>query len=91
MSETTPAVGEAAHESPEARKQDVTVELDGKPRVLKKGKYTGRTLKLVLGVPIEHELEEVIGREFKPIANDAEIHIKGGEKFVSHVGQGQAS
>lgn len=56
-----------------------------------RGEYTGRTLKLALGVPVEHELDQVIKHEFREIANDQKVHIHGGEKFVSHCGQGQSS
>lgn len=69
----------------------VEVELNGAVKRIAGGEYTGRTLKLALGVPIEHELDEVIRGEFKEIANDQKVHIKGGEKFVSHCGQGQSS
>lgn len=69
----------------------VVVDLNGAPRKIKGGEYTGRTLKLALGVPAEHELDLVAHGEFRPIANDDKIKIKGGEKFVSHCGQGQSS
>jgi hypothetical protein len=69
----------------------VEVELNGIEKRIPRGEYTGRTLKLALGVPVEHELDQVIKHEFRPIANDAKLHIKGGEKFVSHCGQGQSS
>jgi hypothetical protein len=69
----------------------VEVELNGVPKRITHGDYIGRTLKLALGVPVEHELDEVIKGEFRPIANDQRVHINGGEKFVSHCGQGQSS
>jgi hypothetical protein len=69
----------------------VEVELNGLPRKIARGEYTGRTLKLALGVPVEHELDEVIKGEFRPIHNEDKVHIKGGEKFVSHCGQGRSS
>ncbi len=69
----------------------VEVELNGTHKHIAGGEYTGRTLKLALGVPVEHELDQVIHHEFRPIANDARIDIHGGEKFVSHCGQGQSS
>jgi hypothetical protein len=71
--------------------QLVQVDLNGMPREIRRGEYTGRTLKLVLGAPAEHELDKVVNGEFIPIANDEKIHIHGGEKFVSHCGQGQSS
>jgi hypothetical protein len=69
----------------------VEVELNGIEKRISRGEYTGRALKLALGVPVEHELDQVVQHEFRPIANDAKIHIHGGEKFVSHCGQGQSS
>lgn len=69
----------------------VVIELNGEVRHIRAGEYTGRTLKAALDVPSEHELEQVIKGEFKPVANDQKIRIQGGEKFVSHCGQGQSS
>lgn len=88
------AAEEAAQpQGPEGHKDRdlVTVELNGTPQRIMAGKYSGRTLKLALDVPLEYELEQVVGGEFKPITDDTDIRIKGGEKFVSHIGQGQAS
>jgi len=75
----------------ELERKLVEVELNGTPRRIAGGEYTGRTLKLALGVPIEHELDEVVRGEFKEIPNDKRVHVHGGEKFVSHCGQGQSS
>ena len=72
-------------------KEVVHIELNGVQREIPAGEYTGRTLKLILGIPFEHELDQVIHHEFKPITNDQEVRIKSGEKFVSHCGQGQSS
>lgn len=69
----------------------VEVELNGSTRQIERGQYTGRELKLTLGVPVEHELDQVIKGEFRPVQNDEKVHIRGGEKFVSHCGQGQSS
>jgi hypothetical protein len=69
----------------------IEVELNGKPRHIAGGEYIGRTLKLALGVPVEHELDEVVRGEFKEIPNEKKVHVQGGEKFVSHCGQGQSS
>lgn len=69
----------------------IEVELNGTLKRIAGGEYTGRTLKLALGVPVEHELDEVSKGEFKEIPNDKKVHVHGGEKFVSHCGQGQSS
>jgi hypothetical protein len=81
--------GDAAAEG--RAKKLVAVELNGSTLRIERGQYTGRELKLALGVPSEHELDEVIKGEFRPVANDKKVHIQGGEKFVSHCGQGQSS
>lgn len=78
------------HEGKDERRR-VKIELNGEERKIPAGKYTGQTLKVVLAVPVEHELDEVVKQEFRPIANDQEVRIEGGEKFVSHCGQGQSS
>jgi len=84
---------ERSHESAgtEYERKLVEVELNGTPKRIAGGDYTGRTLKVALGVPLEYELDEVIHGEFKEIPNDKEVHVHGGERFVSHCGQGQSS
>jgi hypothetical protein len=69
----------------------VTVDLNGEKRRVRKGEYTGRSLKAVLMVPSDHELDEVVKGEFRLIEDDSKVHIKGGEVFVSHCGQGGSS
>lgn len=69
----------------------VTVKLNSVAKEIRRGEYTGRTLKLALGVPVEHTLELVRKGEFKTIADGEDIKVKGGEEFVSHCGQGQSS
>jgi hypothetical protein len=89
MHTTNETVHSAAAEDHERKL--VEVELNGTPKRIAGGEYTGRTLKLALGVPVEHELDEVIKGEFKEIPNDKKVHVHGGDKFVSHCGQGQSS
>ena len=69
----------------------VAVKVNGVPKEIRSGEYTGRTLKLALGVPVEHTLELVRKGEFKTITDCDDIKVKGGEEFVSHCGQGQSS
>jgi hypothetical protein len=93
MTTINPSAQEAANQARDVpdERHAVTVELNGTARQIQAGTYTGRSLRLALAVPLEYELEEVVRGEFKPIANDATVHIKGGETFVSHVGHGRAS
>ena len=87
--QTNETAGEALQK--EHERKLVEVELNGVPKHIAGGEYTGRTLKLALGVLVEHELDDVVHGEFKEIPNDKHVHVHGGEKFVSHCGQGQSS
>lgn len=84
---------EAPQISDEARSHArlITVQLNGTSTEIKAGPYKGSHLKRVLAVPQEHELDLVVSGEFRPIANDEHIDIRGGEVFVSHCGQGQSA
>lgn len=88
------------HEPPHTRHQEhpphpdpnlVSVTLNRNPVTIRRGQYTGAELKAALGVPVDHELDLVVNGEFKPIANEDKHHVRGGEVFVSQVGQGQSS
>ncbi len=74
-----------------ADKHLVQINLDGNEREIEKGKYLVGTLKKLVRVPDDYELDLVINGEFKPLADDAEIKIKGGEVLVSHVRRGGSS
>lgn len=69
----------------------VTVTVDGTPRPVPKGKYLVSEFKALLDVPVEYELDRVEAGRFEPLADDASLHIKGDEVFVSHVRRGGSS
>ncbi len=69
----------------------VTVTLNGAARKLRSGSYTGRQLRDALDVPAQYELDQVIDKDFRPIADSDHVVVKGGECFVSHCGQGASS
>jgi len=69
----------------------VTITLDGQEHQLKEGVYKIQGLKVMYGVPLDYELDEVVHGEFKPLNDERSIHIKGGEVLVSHVRQGSSS
>lgn len=71
---------------PDHKKVEVTV--DGKLIVLEKNKYLVSEFKQIVGVPPDYELDKVIDGVFTPLVDTAEIHLKKGDIFVSHVRQG---
>jgi hypothetical protein len=47
--------------------------------------------KVEVGVASDLELDQVVDGVFQPLDDNAEVHIKGGEVFISHVRQGGSS
>jgi hypothetical protein len=76
---------------PQDPKHLVAIEVDGTQRQVEKGKYVVSELKALLGIAPEYELDQVEGGRFEALADDATIHIKGEEIFVSHVRRGGSS
>ena len=70
---------------------EVQVTVDGVAKLIKKGKYVVSEFKLEVGVAPDLELDQVVDGVFQPLDDNAEIHIKGEEVFVSHVRQGGSS
>ncbi|PWT71110.1 MAG: hypothetical protein C5B46_08700 [Proteobacteria bacterium] len=84
----------AAQQVPPAAKPDkhvVTVTVDGQAKEVARGNHLVSEFKASVGVPADYELDQVVDGEFKPLADDATLHIKGGEVFVSHVRRGGSS
>jgi hypothetical protein len=69
----------------------VTITINDVPTEIARGSYQVATLKEILGVPADYELEEVKDGEFKPLQDQQHTAIQGGETFVSHVRRGGAS
>jgi hypothetical protein len=69
----------------------VTITVDGTERHIHAGTYRVGHLKTLLGVPAEYELDRVVHGEFQPLSDDAEIDIRAGLVFVSHVRCGGSS
>lgn len=87
MTETAPQKHEHGH-----HKHLVRVTIDGDRTVeLAAGNYLVAELKTKLGVAPEYELEIIDDGQFRPLADDVHIHIRGGEEFVSHVRSGGSS
>ena len=71
--------------------QEVAVIVDGVEQKVPKGTYLVSQFKALVGVDAAKELDEVVHGQLKPLDDNAEIVIKGGEKFVSHVRTGGSS
>ncbi len=79
------------HESSGKDQEFVPITVDGNLKHVLEGRHIVSTLKAEVGVPKDYELDQVIQGEFQALADDAPIHIKGHEVFVSHVRRGGSS
>jgi len=70
---------------------EVTITVNGVPRQIHRGSYTVAKLKEKLGIDASEELDQVVDGQFKPLADDGHIVIKGHEIFVSHKRGGGSS
>ena len=73
------------------RQHLVTVTINGHPKEIPRGIYSGTELKVLLGVPESEVLDQVIDGEFKPIGDHERVDIKGCEVFISHRHHGGSS
>ena len=72
-------------------KHVVAVLVDSVRKMVRRGKYVVSEFKKEVAVLADYELDEVVAGEFYALADDATIHIKGDEVFVSHVRRGGSS
>lgn len=72
-------------------RKSVNITVDGKSVTVAKEKYTVSAFKTLIGVAHDYELDEVVKGVFTPLDDTAEIHVKAGDVFVSHVRQGSSS
>lgn len=69
----------------------VSVTIDGRAVEVQSREWIVSQLKTALGVEASRELEQVVDGKLVPLADNAKIHIRGGEAFVSHVRGGGSS
>lgn len=69
----------------------VTIQINHRPYELLPGAYTIAQLKTLAGVPLAHDLEQVIDGKLTPLKDDGKVDICGGEQFISHVKDGSSS
>ena len=72
-------------------RHEVRVTVDGSVHEVRPGEYLISKFKELVGVDAAKELDEVVHGELRPLDDNAHIHIKGGEVFVSHVRTGGSS
>lgn len=71
--------------------EEVSVTVDGEVKHLKKGHYTLPEFKATVHIAPDLEVDQVVDGTFLPLDDNAVLHIKGGEIFISHVKQGGSS
>ncbi len=69
----------------------VDVSIDGDTRQIMADTYAVPTLKGLLGIPAEYELELVKGGKFHPLTDTETYKVHGHEEFLSHVRCGGSS
>jgi predicted Rdx family selenoprotein len=70
--------------SAEHRKDLVDIVVNGVEHSIHRGHRSVVEIKTVGGVPLAHELEQVMGDDIKPLPDDGYVVLKGGEQFISH-------
>lgn len=80
----------AQHEHPE-HGPIVEIEVDNKLVDIHRGRRTVEEIKTAGGVPLAYDLEQVIHGKLTLLPDDGSVTIKGGEKFISHPKDSQAS
>jgi len=69
----------------------VEVTVDGNKKKVSRGKYLVADFKKEVGVAADLVLDQVIDGQFHELSDTGELHIKGGEQFVSHSRGGGSS
>jgi len=70
---------------------EVVVTVDNKKHTVKAGIYVVSAFKTEVGVPAAKELDQIIHGKIEPLADEANVTIKGHEVFVSHERTGSSS
>jgi len=69
----------------------VTITVNNVPKSIHRGHQTVAAIKIVGGVPLADDLDQIIDGKLTPLPDDGAVTIKGGEVFVSHVKDGGSS
>jgi len=71
-------------ENNEENCEEVEITINGNAYEVPPGRITVVELKRLGGIPQAHELEQIVGGKFVPLADDGEVILKGGEEFIGH-------
>lgn len=69
----------------------VTITINNEPYEIHRGRQSVEAIKLLGGVPLADDLDQVIDGQLVPLPDDGAVTIKGDEDFVSHPKDGGAS
>jgi hypothetical protein len=84
-------VQQAQPTSKEGHGHLVPVTIDDRTVEVQSREWVVSQLKAALGVDSSRELEQIVGGKLVPLDDNAKIHIRGSEVFVSHVRGGGSS
>lgn len=72
-------------------KKKVKIDVDNHPKHVAAGDYLVSTFKELVGVPADKDLDQVIDGNLTTLLDDANLTVRGGEVFFSHVRRGGSS
>jgi len=78
-------------EEKDTKEKKVKIDVDNHPKHVEPGTYVVSDFKLLIGVPADKDLDEVIDGTLTTLDDSAPITIRGGEVFFSHVRRGGSS
>jgi len=87
-------MAEVQHAQPTSKEghgHEVPVTIDNRTVEVQAREWVVSQLKAALSVDASRELERVVDGKLVPLDDNAKIHIRGGEVFVSHVRGGGSS
>lgn len=84
---------EVQQAQPDSKEQGhkVPVTIDNRIVEIQAREWVVSQLKIALGVDPSRELEQVVDGKLVPLEDNAKVHIRGHEVFVSHVRGGGSS
>jgi hypothetical protein len=92
MEDSMPEVQQSHPESKEhGHHHNVKVTIDNRTVEVRSGEWIVSQLKVALGVDPSRELEQVVDGKLVPLDDNARIHVRAGDVFVSHVRGGGSS